>query len=73
MSAKATAREVINSLNLGIVNTPESMSTFFDDTQKQLKVYGVPPAVISKILGQCTNGTLKATIKNLELNNVQID
>lgn len=58
---------------MGIINTPTDMSEFYDLVQEQLKAYNVPTAVTATILGQCTNGTLEATIKTLELNNVQID
>lgn len=73
MSAKTTTREVIKTMQIGLVNTPTDMSEFYDLVQEQLKVYNVPPAVTATILAQCTNGTLESTIKTLELNNVQID
>lgn len=73
MSVKLTTREVIKSQKLGFLSTPTTMNEFFDEVQSQLKAYSVPPALTATILGQCTNGTLEATIKTLELNNVQID
>lgn len=73
VSVKATTREVIKTMQMGIVNTPTDMSEFYDVVQEQLKAYNVPPAVTATILAQCTNGTLESTIKTLEINNVQID
>lgn len=73
MSVKFTTKEVIESLKIGLINTPDNMSDFYDETQRQLKAYGVPEGITATILVQCTNGTLKATIETLELNNVQID
>jgi len=73
VSVKVKAREVIKAMQMGIVSTPVDMSEFFDLVKIQLKEYNVPPAVTATILAQCTNGTLEATIKTLELNNVQID
>lgn len=73
MSVKFTTKEVIESLKIGLINTPDNMSDFYDETQRQLKAYGVPEGITATILAQCTNGTLKATIETLELNNVQID
>lgn len=73
MSVKFTTKEVIESMKIGLIHTPDNMSDFFKDTITELKAYGVPEGTISLILGQCTNGTLEATIKTLEINNVQID
>lgn len=73
MSAELTTKEVIKSMKMGFINTPEDMTEFWKDTRKNLKAYGVPEGITVTILGQCTNGTLESTIKTLELNNVQID
>lgn len=73
MSAKFTTKEVIESMKMGLIHTPDSLADFFDETQRQLKAYGVPEGITATILTQCTNGTLEATIKTLEINNVQID
>lgn len=73
MSAEYTTKEVIKSMKVGLINTPEDMTEFWKNTCKNLKAYGVPEGITATILGQCTNGTLEATIKTLELNNVQID
>ena len=73
MSAEYTTKEIIKSMKMGLINTPEDMTEFWKAACKKLKAYGVPEVVSATILGQCTNGTLEATIKTLELNNVQID
>ena len=73
MSVEYTTKEVIKSMKMGFINTPEDMVEFWKDTYRNLKAYGVPEDITATILGQCTNGTLEATIKTLEINNVQID